>query len=103
MADKPKIEKAPKDKLNIAISQLQEIDEAIQNDPDSASDFVLKFMGGDPETEKDGMMDRLEAFGENIFLSLKQCEMIHKIHAEIVLGEEPQRTKTVKTNRYLKD
>ena len=103
MADKPKIERAPADKLKKAVKQLVEIDEAIQDDPSIASEFVLKFMGGDVQEQKDGMMDRLEAFGDSIFLSLKQCEIINNIHAEIVLREEPKRTTTVKTNRYKKD
>lgn len=97
------IEKAPQNKIQEAIKQLLAIDEAIQKDPDSMSTFVLKFMGGDPEEQKDGMMDRLESFGDNLFLSLKQVEIINNIHAQVVLGEEPKRTKPIKQNRYVKE
>ena len=103
MSDKPKIERAPANKIKIALEQIVEIDEAIQADLINTPDFVLKFMGGDPQKNSDGMMDRFEAFGEDIFLSLKQCETINNIHLQLVLGEKPKPKTPVKPNRYTQE
>ena len=99
-------EKANATAIKKAVKQVGEIDVEIAADIGIANRFQLDFLGGkeNPDTGdwQEGVSDRIERFGENVFLSTKQCETIDGIHKELVLKikRQSQDSDTPKVNKY---
>lgn len=81
------------------IKQIMEIDRVMQTQINEVPKWAARFMGGYTNNQGEfveGLMHRIDKFGNDIFLSDKQCLIINNIH-EVVVQNIASMTKK---NRY---
>ena len=76
-----------------------EIDRVLQSDVTQSPKWAARFMGGYTNNKGEfieGLMHRIDRFGNDVFLSEEQCLIINQIH-EVVVQKVVSITKR---NRY---
>ncbi len=73
-------EKATPEQTTQFIKEIEALDKAADKDSSKFSDWELAYV--------DEQGDRVEEFGQKVFVSVKQVETTHNIYRKIILGED---------------